>query len=733
MEKKDLLVIVAVIFFIISSSLAFYVVPSMKRLPSNLNEIIYYNGKLGILNPEKVEMEYRDIEIIRKIKALREEGNVLIVREDIKVKDKKTDEEIEELCMTKIYGINPYTSENVEGYGDLDRIGQWIFPVGVKKKNYLVWNSDLDDACKKGYIEKEEATAWGVYIGEENRAGIKTYKFYGWQDNIFTGYLPLLPEAKLYYSGEITAWVEPNTGTIVDLQKHVWQYADFPDLHKLPSNLNISVYLIGNIKILNTSNAEYEIHNITLCNHIEVLNVSSNYYTVKNEIIAIDENGNKIDELCSSSIDSVNPKTMEFILSNKKGLLSFPVGVENKDYLLWNPDIKNVSLAKFKEEKEILGLKVYVYETKLKDYFIGNESIEGISDRNIKLYYTGNTTFFVEPSSGYIVYIEKNGNVKAIFPDLHTIPENFKGEIEMEGELWIASQGKKKIRMERKVNVENVYWENGKKILLIKDETNTYDKKTGEKIVCMTEYHGIYADTAEEAKNYGDREREGIYIFPPGVEKRDYIMWNPEINLPSVVRFIREEDHNGIHTYLFETSEDRIVLDELLGMKVRYVTKTKYWVEPNTGLIIDMHKESSKKINLLNAIFGIKGLFWIDVYKIIIDFSEETKEEMKEKAIQMSKLVKLSNSEIDALEISIKSKDLIDNIEKAKQQKKQIENLSNKKVKVLDLNYWMTEKSVYEMVEKSRKAAFLLLFMQIIIPSFLAIVGIIMIAIWLRR
>lgn len=709
----------------------------MKRLPANLNETIYYEGKLGIMNEKTTELEYRNVEIIRQIKALREEGKVLIIREDIKTIDKHTNEEIDDLCMTKIYGVDPYTSENIEGYGDLNRIGQWIFPVGVEKKNYLVWNSDLDDACKKGYIDAEEAAAWGVYMGEEMRGGIKTYKFYGWQDNIFTGYLPLLPEAKLYYGGEITAWVEPTTGTIVDLQKHIWQYADFPDLHKLPSNLNISVYLVGNLTALNTTNAEYESHNITLCNHVKVINTTADYYIIKNEIKAEDENGRRIDELCSSSADAINPYTMEFVkmLSNKKGLFSFPIGVEREDYMLWNPDIGNVSLAKYVGEENLLGLQVYKYETNLKDYYIGEEHIEGLSDRTIKLYYTGNTTYFVEPSSGYIVYIEKEGSINALFPDLHTIPENFEGRIEMEGELYIATQAKKKIKMEREVKVENVYWEDGNKILLIKDETNTYDAKTGEKIdmASMVEYHGVYADTAEEAKNYGDREREGIYTFPPGVEKRDYIMWNPEINAPSPVNFVREEDHNGIHTYLFETVEDRIVRDEMLGFDVRYITKTKYWVEPNTGIVIDMHKESTKKINLLSAIFGIKGLFWIDAYKLTLDFSEHTKEKMREEAIKMAKLIKLSNKKVKAFEINLKSQDLLQNIEKAKQQKKQIENLSGKKVKVLDLKYWMSEKSVIEMVDKTRKAIFLIMFMQIIIPSFLAIVGLIMVAIWMRK
>ena len=113
MKKRDLLVIVAIIFFLISPSLAFYVVPSMKRLPDDLNEVIYYDGKLGMLNEKTLEMEYRDVTIIRHIKALREENGVLIVREDIEVRDKYTNEEIEDFRMTKIYGVDPYTTENI--------------------------------------------------------------------------------------------------------------------------------------------------------------------------------------------------------------------------------------------------------------------------------------------------------------------------------------------------------------------------------------------------------------------------------------------------------------------------------------------------------------------------------------------------------------------------------------------------------------------------------------------
>ncbi len=736
MNGKHLIIVIAIIFFLISPSLSFYFVPSMKKIPSNLNEIIFYEGELGMLNPKTASLDYKNIDIKRSIKSMGYEGKVLMVREDIEIIDKNSKERIDELCMVNLYGIDPYTAKNIEGFGNIDRSGQWIFPVGVEKKDYSVWNTDLDNPFKNGYISKEEAQALGQYLGREERGGIKTYKFSGGQENVFFGYLPDLPEVKVFYNGDLTAWVEPNTGTIVDLQKHVWQYADFPNLRKLPSNLNMSVFLDGKVLILNTSNALYEEKNISLCNHIETLKNFENYYIIKNEVIATDENGKRLEDLCSYSEDAVNPYTMEFIefLCGKRGLLTFPIGVEKKDYEIWNPEINEFANVKFVREEEIGGLKVYKYESEAKNFFIGNESIEGLSDRYIKLYYNGKTNYWVEPSTGFIVYLEKESYIDANFPNLYTVPENFEATIKMEGRLWIASVTKE-IEMTRNLKAENVYWEDGKKVIVIEDITDTRDKRSGEKIdmACKKEYHGIYADSCEEAKNYGDMEREGLFTFPPGVEERDYLMWNTEINLPSIVSFIREEYHEGIHTYLFQTKEDRFLYDSTLGMNLRYITETNYWVEPKTGLIIDMKKNSVKKINPLELITGIRGFLWIDIYKLDLSFSNETIKEMGEKSITMARLLNFSSSNSSIVKINLKTRDIFENIEKAKEQKNQIEKLSENKVKVLDLRYWMKERSVNEMVEKAKKASFLIIFLQIVIPSLLILFGIILLIYWIRN
>lgn len=740
MRKRDILVVVALIFFLVSPSLAFYFVPSMKRLPADLNEKVLYDGKFGMLNQSTYKLDYIDIQITRRVNALREENGVLIIREDTEAKNVNTNEPVNELNQTFIWGVDPFTVENAKGYGDLDRLGQWIFPIGVKKKEYLVWNQDLDSAIIQGYVPRESGAAVGYYQGKERVEGLTTYKFSGGHHNIFIGYFPDLPEAEMYYSGDLTAWADPTTGTIVDLQKHISQYIQFPDLHRLPSNTNLTAVLVGDVTLLNTSSTKFEQYNVTIYNTVAVESVQDDYYLVRNVATAEDEHGYKIPELCSSSVDALNPVTMEYIdlLSDKTGGLTFPVGVEKKDYWLWDDNVKDAIRTKYIGEMEILGLNVYVYKADIENQFLYSETLPGFSDRHADAYYTGTTTYYVEPTTGSLAYIEKEGKVVAEFPDLHSIPEDTKEVLGLEGELSILSQPKQDIDMTRTVTVQNVYWEGDNKVLIIEDDTAVYDKVTGEPVdlASSIQYHGVYADTGMEAPNYGDMERSGLFTFPVGVDKTNYEMWNTEIDAPSPVEFIREEDRNGVHTYLFLTKESRMITYNGLGfpMPVRYITDTKYWVEPNTGSVIDIEKESVMQLNPLAFVTGVQGLFWINIMELSLRFTPEMQEQAAAEALQnMNTITTLSGKKVFALKINLTSENIAEGVAEAAATKKQVETLSGNYVKAVDLTYWMTEQSVKEMAKTAKETSFLLMFMQIIIPAFLIVVGLILIAIWIRR
>ena len=743
--KRNAIAIVGLVFFIIAPSFSFVLTPSMKKLPDDLHQTIYYDGKLGMLNTTSLQMDYKEIEIKREINAIGKEGNVLLIREDISAVDKRTGKEIHDLHMTKIYGIDPYTSENVPGYGDVSRIAQWIFPVGVKKKNYPVWNTDLDDAYSAGYVTADDAVSIAYYQGEEMRGGIKTYKYVGGQDEIYIGHGPegTPPEANLSYKGELTAWVDPETGTIVDLDKHVIEYLSFPDLHVLPSDLNITATLTGKISIFNISKAGsgdwYDRYDAVVSNHLWVEEAKKDFYLVGSETVIKDKNGKMLPEdlQVEKSIDAVNPRTMEYLsfYSNKNGLMTFPIGVEKKSYLLWDSTLNDAFPAQFVDEESIGGIQTYKYITKIFNYPVGKEEIEGMSDRYAPLYYTGNTTYWVDPSTGYILNSEKKGKIKAQFPDLHVLPENTDATLEMEGEMWVLSQGKKDIKMTRHVKATDVEYEGKNKVIIFEDNTTLYDKKTGKVIPegSSVSIHGVYAETGEEAPNYGDMEREGLFTFPPGVEKRSYFMWNPEIYAPSPVQFVREEDHAGIHTYLFKTEETRKVFDPtpMINQNVIYTTLTKYWVEPNTGLIVDMEMNSEKKVDILNFFIGIPSPFWMKVYSVKLSFTDEMVKALVEEAKKSKELIELSEKTIPVTEIELTFPDLLENIKVAKEQKMQIEQLSSKKVKIIDLHYWMTDKSVKEMAGMAEKAGFLLLLFEAIVPILLVFFGIVLIALWI--
>ena len=742
--KRNILVVLGLVFFIIAPSFSFVLMPSMAKIPDNLHEIVYYDGKLGMLNTTTLKMDYRSIEIMREITAMKKEGDVLLVREDISVKDKQTGEYLPDFNMTTIYGIDPYTSKNVPGYGDTNRVGQWIFPIGVEKKNYLVWNSDMDDAYRKGYVDVNSATGIAHYIGEKKIDGVKTYEYTGHQNEVYIGPGPegTPPGTKTYYMGDQTAWADAKTGLIVDYDNHVIQYFKFPDLHKLPSDLNLTAELAGNISVFNISKVGeddwYDRYNAVILNHIWVENpASDSLYMVGSDVVAKDRDGRMLPkELQSHSIDGVNPYTMEYdsMFSNKKGLMTFPIGVEKRDYELWDSQIGNTTTAHFVGEENIAGLNTYKYVTSTKNYPIGTEDIDGMSDRHVELSYTGNTTYWVEPSTGGIVNARQEGTVNAKFPNLHTIPENTDAELNMSGKLWILSQGTRDINMVRHVKVIGTAYDEGKKVLIVEDNTTTYDSSTGEKVPegCSVSVHGVYADTGEEAQNYGDKEREGLYTFPVGVEKRDYTIWNSEIEAPSQVDFVREEYHDGIHTYLYETRETRKVFDPTPGINqnVIYTTTTKYWVEPNSGLVIDTKVNSEKKVDILNFLIGIPGPLWVKAYSLNISFTNDMVKDMVKEGKKSAELVGLSGKTIVATKVNVSSTNLLDNVKAAEQQKNQVEKLSGNKIKAVDLHYWMSDKSVEDTAKEAKTSGLLLTLIGEIIPILLVILGIVMIAIW---
>ncbi|MGC9307744.1 MAG: porin PorA family protein, partial [Thermoplasmatota archaeon] len=550
------------------------------------------------------------------------------------------------------------------------------------------------------------------------------------------------PGTEMFYEGEQSAWVHPETGTIIDYDKHIRQYLVFPDLNRMPSDLDTTARLSGTIAMFNLSNAAsedpYDRWNAQVEQHVWVDEASSDdMYMVCSETIARDTSGHLLpSDFQAYSIDGVDPDTMQYDphFSNKSGGLTFPIGIEPRDYELWNSDIGTVSTAQYMGQDTLAGLPVYRYVVSVREYPRGIMEIPGMSDRHIDLTYTGDTVYYVEPTTGGIVNVEKTGTVNATFPDLHTIPENVVSSLEMTGELWILGQGSTSIRMERVVTGTDFHYDGDRKVVILQDNTTVYDTETGEvvEMASGSEVHGVYADTAEEAPDYGDMHRDGIFTFPPGVHKKTYHMWNTEISTTSPVRFVREEDHEGIHTYLFETVETRQVYDPTEGIEqdVQYTTTTRYWVEPNSGSVIDMEKVSEKKVNLFNYLIGVPGPIWMKAYELTLSFSDATVAANVKSGRDAAAQMQLSGRTMPVTELDLSTSQLRDSVAAAKQQKMQVQELDESKIKAVDFHYWMSQASVEEMADDAQTAGFLLMLFQVIVPLLLVIFGVALIVLW---
>jgi hypothetical protein len=135
--------------------------------------------------------------------------------------------------------------------------------------------------------------------------------------------------------------------------------------------------------------------------------------------------------------------------------------------------------------------------------------------------------------------------------------------------------------------------------------------------------------------------REGLVIgWPIGSEGRDYIGWNGDTQQTTILTFVGEEERGGLNTYKFHAAEDPAVIvdpellaqfppafpketllalapalgipDEMLAqlapaleampdpvpLTYTFAFDKTYWVEPTTGVLIDINVMESRAVAL---------------------------------------------------------------------------------------------------------------------------------------
>lgn len=138
----------------------------------------------------------------------------------------------------------------------------------------------------------------------------------------------------------------------------------------------------------------------------------------------------------------------------------------------------------------------------------------------------------------------------------------------------------------------------GHGLLQVTVEGVSLDRRTAEPVNCCGADYLITEagdDTGEPMPHRGY-----VQQFPFGVQKQTYEMWDANIKGTAAATFVREEDRHGFAAYRFQQEVpdqkvgERELPGELFGLKddsvvsdEMYRTRRTFWVEPNSGAMID--------------------------------------------------------------------------------------------------------------------------------------------------
>jgi len=137
--------------------------PVMAKIPADYEEEYMFEGSIMQLNQETMSLDATPTSIERLLQATGTEDDVLLLQQDINFYHAEFGVLLEDVCSSELLGVDRSTRENVPGYGDMDRSGQFTFPSGVEKESYNFWSSSVMSPLPAQYISEEQFEDLMVY------------------------------------------------------------------------------------------------------------------------------------------------------------------------------------------------------------------------------------------------------------------------------------------------------------------------------------------------------------------------------------------------------------------------------------------------------------------------------------------------------------------------------------------------------------------------------------------
>jgi len=618
-----ILLAVGIAVMLIAPIFMFAVVPGMKLAPADLETDTEYDGLIQMFNMDTFSMDTHNITALDTYTASGVDGDNLNIQFTETVTNKVTGTAVGEL------EADDYTfsiDRKTFAYTDADHEGQWVFPLNVEAVDYEFWNGDLGEAGTCEYIETIE------------HEGVSTYKFRMVEQDLVldladvfdSDSLVLLQSmgAVMTYDVEYIFWVDPDTGTIIDLEKHQDRFLTFPNLRFIPDDLQTVSVNEGNITLLDTATMSMPVINVTLTAAVTANGtLQSGAVLLINEVLKVMDTDNDVElpEYGHNITYAVNRATGEYVNVTEAnfyepGRWTFPVGITSGTDYLWAEDGAGTEYdAEYVGQEVRGGIPTYMYEaTVLDDEYGFIQMGTALTGQN-----TTEMVFWVEPETGTVVDREVSATTMITFPDLRYLPEIIDDgdpltpEAVLEGTLATLNQST--FALETMDIVTYVYYDTvgldgGGPVLKINETMVVMNGTTVLPEYGSTASYGVHRKTAQyvDVTGFTTETRTGQFTFPVGIldpyptgtPVANFTMWNSDIGAGMNTTYESAENRAGVDCLVYEmvVANVSIPLEQLLGSelipgaKAAYNATYTYWVEPRTGIIIDMERNVTWKL-----------------------------------------------------------------------------------------------------------------------------------------
>ena len=135
--------------------------PAMAKLPADYEQEYTFDGSIMQLNSETMSLDEIPTDIVRLLTATGTEDDVLLLQQDINIYHAEAG--ILLTSTSEVYGLDRTTRENVAGYGNMDRSGQFTFPAGVEQETYSFWSSSAMTTLPANFVSEETFQGITVY------------------------------------------------------------------------------------------------------------------------------------------------------------------------------------------------------------------------------------------------------------------------------------------------------------------------------------------------------------------------------------------------------------------------------------------------------------------------------------------------------------------------------------------------------------------------------------------